>query len=589
MLYIRAKIVIKQFLILSSLLSTLLVNSQCIAREAIDLIEQAYTLRVAERQTSMALIEQARQYNLSAYEKDYTDYLNAFHVAMEGDITTAVKRIEPILPRHTSGHLALRIRATLLSLYAGTKDWEKGLVLVNDLTTIQKSSPIDNDWFIARVGQIFFYLHLELFEDALRLILDARSFSFAISEELNCRFTTYEFVSRKGLDPGSIDNSWLDKLNQECAHLPPNVYTTEYVVSWSDLLNERADYLATVQFLKMYKNRIMRLNYYHLYAELQEHYALALFELGEFQRSEAIVNDLLNNPLSRDYLQGYLNASMLKSALATKRQQFADAYHWLQIVSDLRRQEQKSALTKRFAIAQAEFSLEASERAMQRLAQQNELLERQVAVSHQRMLNTYLVILLSASLVLLVLLSLYRHHKQRKILEKMANTDSLTGLANRRCFQNLVSAYLDDDAQQATCSLILLDLDNLKWVNDGFGHQNGDWVLQQVSQVILGLVTPSVLCAARIGGEEIALFLINTSAEQAKAYANQIQQQLNVIDTRSRLDGRSVSASFGVSDTRSVNRTVTALLNASDQAMYQAKKAGKKQVAVYQPASEVIT
>merc|ERR1711991_987545 len=104
--------------------------------------------------------------------------------------------------------------------------------------TIQKEAPRDTDWYTARVGQIFFFLHLELFDDALQLILDARSYPEVISEELNCRFTTYEFVSLKGLHSQRIDNVWLQKLQNTCDHLTPNVYTIEYVVSWAELLNE---------------------------------------------------------------------------------------------------------------------------------------------------------------------------------------------------------------------------------------------------------------------------------------------------------------------------------------------------------------
>lgn len=583
------KIVSRRFLVMVLAFSQIFISSWCFAQGATELIEQADALRVSDRQSSMALLNKARRYALTSYENDYISYLEAFHIAMASDITRAAELIEAITVRHTEGKLALRSRATLISLYAGLKEWEKGVILVNELIKIQKNRPRDNDWYTARIGQVFFYLHLELFEDALQLVLDARSYPEAMSEVLNCRFTSYEMISKKGLSPESIDNSWLQKLKNVCDGLPPSVYTIDYLVSWTDYLNDREDYAQTVEFVESHQNIVSRLNYYHLFAALQNNYSRALFEQQRYKEAEGIVNELVTNPLLPDYLEGYLKASQLKSELAVNNHNYAEAYHWLRVVSDLRRQEQKSALTKRFAIAQAEFSLAASEREMQRLGQQNDLLEREMAVSHQRMLNTYLVVILSASLILLVLLSLYRHQKQRKILEKIANTDSLTGLANRRCFQNEVSAYLSDDTQQATCSLILLDMDNLKWINDGFGHQNGDWVLKQVSQVIMDLKTPSVLSVARIGGEEIALFLVNTSAEQAKEYANQIQQQFNLINTIGRLDGRKVSASFGVSDTRCTNRTVSALLVASDEAMYQAKKAGKKQVVVYQPASEVIT
>lgn len=589
MFYKRTKIAVKQFLTICLLILCEFMSPLCEAQEAIELIKQADTLRVTDRQSSLALLKKASHLPLSSYEQDYFDYLNTFHVAMSGDIAGAARQMEPLLSRHASGRLALRLHATLLSLYAGTKEWEKGVILVNELAAIQKNTPRDSDWYTARVGQVFFFLHLQLFDDALQLILDARSYPEAMSEELSCRFTTYEFVSLKGLSPNRIGGNWLEKLQNACDHLPPNVYTTEYIVSWAALLNEREDYHSTVNFVESHRGKVRQLNYYHLFAELQEFYAKALFELERYQQAEAIVNELVNNPLSKAFLQGYLNASMLKSDLALKRHNFAESYHWLRVASELRRQEQKSALTKRLAIAQAEFSLAASERALEALSKQNALLERELSVNQQRMLNSSLIVVLSITLTLLTLASLVRHRLQRKDLIRSANTDALTGLANRRRFMEAVSSHLKNTESNETGSLILFDLDNLKWVNDGFGHQNGDWVLQQVSQCISTLESPSVLSAARIGGEEFAIFLRDMSANQAQKFAAQLQQHFQVIDTNERLDSWRISASFGICDTQTAGVQLSELLNAADMALYQAKKAGKQQAVIYQPANNTVT
>ena len=393
----------------------------------------------------------------------------------------------------------------------------------------------------------------------------------------------------KGVNPQRIDNLWLQKLQSTCDHLTPNVYTVEYITSWAELLNEREDYQSTVDFIESHWEKVSQLNFYHLFAELQEYYAKALFALERYRQAELIVNELVNNPMSKVFLQGHLNTSLLKSDLAMKRQNFAESYHWLRIASELRRQEQKSALTKRFAIAQAEFSLAASEKELEALSKQIALLESELSVSHQRMLNTYLVVVLSATLILLTLVSLFRHRQQRKRLITIANTDALTGLANRRSFTETVSSHLRDMEPNATYSLILFDLDNLKWVNDGFGHQNGDWVLQQVSQCISALESPSVLSAARIGGEEFAIFLQDMAADQAQQFADQLQQHFQVIDTNERLDSWRISASFGICDTLTAGVQLSELLHAADMALYQAKRAGKQQAVIYQPANNTIT
>ena len=152
-----------------------------------------------------------------------------------------------------------------------------------------------------------------------------------------------------------------------------------------------------------------------------------------------------------------------------------------------------------------------------------------------------------------------------------------------------MSSYLRDIEPTTTYSLVLFDLDNLKWVNDGFGHQNGDWALQQVSQCISTLESPSVLSAARIGGEEFAIFLRDMSANQAQKFAAQLQQHFQVIDTNERLDSWRISASFGICDTQTAGVQLSELLNAADMALYQAKRAGKQQAVIYQPANNATT
>jgi diguanylate cyclase (GGDEF)-like protein len=165
-----------------------------------------------------------------------------------------------------------------------------------------------------------------------------------------------------------------------------------------------------------------------------------------------------------------------------------------------------------------------------------------------------------------------------RALAQAAVTDGLTGLKNRRVFQEaLDSAVQMAERLQQPLSLIMFDIDHFKQFNDRFGHPAGDELLQQVAQVLRESARAYDV-AARYGGEEFALLLPNTALEQAVQVAERLRQQIHAI----RNPHAPVSASFGVATYRRGTPPAT-LVYEADAALYRAKRNGRDQVCVYQP------
>jgi diguanylate cyclase (GGDEF)-like protein len=168
---------------------------------------------------------------------------------------------------------------------------------------------------------------------------------------------------------------------------------------------------------------------------------------------------------------------------------------------------------------------------------------------------------------------------RHETLHRQALTDELTGLANHRRFQDLLSAAVDHYQRTDTpVSLILLDLDNFKRINDTHGHQTGDMVLRAVA----GCLREGCRVGdepARYGGEELAVVLADTDLEHAAALAERLRmavEQLTLVapgDVPLR-----VTVSVGVATLRETAPTKTALIAATDAALYEAKIAGKNRV-----------
>jgi diguanylate cyclase (GGDEF)-like protein len=167
-----------------------------------------------------------------------------------------------------------------------------------------------------------------------------------------------------------------------------------------------------------------------------------------------------------------------------------------------------------------------------------------------------------------------------------AATDSLTGLANRRSFDDeLALEWRRAERVGEPLALVLLDLDNFKSINDGRGHQAGDAVLRRVA-AILDSGARNADLAARYGGEEFALLAPETDLLGATKLADRLRGDLEAA-TIQLPDGEelSVTASFGVAVKGTLERPEQ-LIAAADEALYEAKRNGKNRVVAADPLPE---
>jgi len=153
----------------------------------------------------------------------------------------------------------------------------------------------------------------------------------------------------------------------------------------------------------------------------------------------------------------------------------------------------------------------------------------------------------------------------------MASTDSLTGLYNRNKFSELyLTSYKSMIQREGKMSLVMLDIDFFKNVNDTYGHSAGDKVLIQVSHLLLKtLRNIDIVC--RWGGEEFVLLLPTASLEQAASLAQKLRECMHKLDID---DIEAISASFGVSEVK-IGDDMQGVINRADKALYLAKDSGR--------------
>jgi diguanylate cyclase (GGDEF)-like protein len=211
----------------------------------------------------------------------------------------------------------------------------------------------------------------------------------------------------------------------------------------------------------------------------------------------------------------------------------------------------------------------------------NKLLERDKLLDKAALNNAeqqkwfqYLITVFSLTVILFLIFIFKKQVKKSKKLNKLANTDVLTGLANRRFIFNYAERKLElvKKANQPF-ALIIFDIDHFKSVNDLYGHTGGDIALISIAKIANEYVRNQDILG-RIGGEEFLLVLPNTSTRAALAVAQRIRLAIEENDFLINDKHVHITASFGVAQL-SNQENFSHIFQCADKALYQAKESGR--------------
>jgi diguanylate cyclase (GGDEF)-like protein len=160
--------------------------------------------------------------------------------------------------------------------------------------------------------------------------------------------------------------------------------------------------------------------------------------------------------------------------------------------------------------------------------------------------------------------------------EARASTDALTGLPNRRYFDEFCGLLARRRRADDAVGVVMVDIDHFKTLNDTYGHPVGDQVLKAVAEALARAVRDEDV-PARFGGEEFAVLLRNPSPAVALEVGERIRAAVSALDL-SAFGPAGVTVSVGVATARSADQPIAALVDQADEALYRAKRAGRDRV-----------
>lgn len=175
----------------------------------------------------------------------------------------------------------------------------------------------------------------------------------------------------------------------------------------------------------------------------------------------------------------------------------------------------------------------------------------------------------------------FAREQARKTFERFE--DSLTGLFNRDFFDQEIELVLARaKRQEEPLSIIMLDIDDFKEINDTYGHPAGDKVLASLGELLSDSIRASDV-AARFGGEEIAILLPVTEGDIAKGVAERLLEAIRQTKVKIKQKEIEFTVSIGIASLQKSNRDITAgeLIDRADKALYRAKRKGKDRIEVY--------
>jgi two-component system, cell cycle response regulator len=213
-------------------------------------------------------------------------------------------------------------------------------------------------------------------------------------------------------------------------------------------------------------------------------------------------------------------------------------------------------------------------------------LSKSAVISHwYRILIFSCLITLSVLIILTILtyqiiINQSKIQAQKKLLYTLAHTDELTNLCNRRSFDILLKKELKRVIRHhKNLSLFMVDIDYFKFINDTYGHDNGDRVLQEIARVFLGVSREEdTIC--RYGGEEFLIMLPENNLENALLQAERLRKTIENKIFKINSENVNITVSIGVSTYKLATNdiTPTKLIKDADDALYNAKNSGRNKV-----------
>jgi diguanylate cyclase (GGDEF)-like protein len=323
-----------------------------------------------------------------------------------------------------------------------------------------------------------------------------------------------------------------------------------------------------------------------LLAQIELARGIALHQLNRLKESATVLGQALLVFRQADSLDELTPTYDELAAVDADMGSWRDAFEYRTLAQSTATRLLRDQLDQRFETLKVEFDTAAKE-------QENALLTRENAANQKALAqqlragNLRAAVVVLTALLLAVLVWLAVHQRRSTLrLRALAMTDELTGVPNRRAVLALLAQLLR--RSHTPTSILIMDIDHFKSINDRHGHLIGDETLRAITANLREAVAEPALFG-RLGGEEFAAVLPATGLEQAITIAERLRERVMRIDLSRLLGDRRITVSIGGAASIPTHDSISVMLRRADAALYAAKDAGRNCVRTHTAAEEQIT
>jgi diguanylate cyclase (GGDEF)-like protein len=544
--------------------------------------DQVRTANYPEFANILRTVQQARD-SLTASQREYLRYLEAWQSAYEGDNDTAMARLNALADTATDVTLRLRAGATAVNVLQVSKRYEEAF---SRLSAVLELLPQVSDKAALQQAQV----------NAAQLYTDVGQFALALSY---AQTVIDENWQGRGVCIGSrLKERALYESGRYKTAGPDLQGAIETCVKVGENLNANAARVVAAQAFIDQK----RLD--EAIKVLQEHYdevkasrapwVLAMFDalLADAYRRKgapALAREFALNVTGstvKEPNDQLVIAYRVLYEIAKQQGDFKTALEFHEQYSSADKAYLDDLSARHLAYQKVNHENIANKLQVDALNKQNHVLQLERQLSSKAVEASRLYIVMLTMTVIFIGLWAYRTKRSQLHFQALSQLDGLTGICNRLHFISRAEKVLEASRRtgEQVC-IVLCDLDHFKSINDRYGHATGDFVLKRTVSACNVLLTKSEIFG-RFGGEEFGILLPACGPEQARERAEQLRMSIAGITAYQGTTKATVSASFGIATTSQSGHELGQLLAHADAALYEAKRAGRNRVVLYGQPNE---
>lgn len=529
--------------------------------------------------TSLTEIDRLKA-GMTAPQREKLAYLQGWQLAYQGNYQAGIPHLESLADHATDADVRFRANVTLVNMFEITHRYEQAYERMQSiLDTLPKANRAAREQALGVASELYDTAgQTDLALDFANRLLAEASNAHVLCKAMHHRQQAYLH--------GQRDRAYLDGLQaaiDACSRADEPIYLNLIRVDAAQVYLRTGRTEEAVSLLMQYHAQAQETGYRELTSTYDAMLARAFFEKGDLPAARQYALASIAESIQGQVTTGLVNAYLVMYRFAKSSGDTGQALDYYEKYVAAVMADDSDARTRALAYQMVHQQVLDKKAQIAALSQQNQLLELRQSVQSEKMLATKLAIALLLALVGSITLYALRARRAQLKFQTLAQRDGLTGIHNRQYFIEQAEATLAYNRKSLRdASLIAIDLDHFKQINDTHGHAAGDLALQAAVAVAHKHLR-SVDIFGRLGGEEFGIVMPDCVPARAADIAEAIRADIANLHSSPQGPAFLLTASFGVASARTSGYDLTTLLAQADDALYQAKRRGRNRVVQHGP------